>query len=353
MSLEVDYPEESAEDLYENAPCGFVSTRIDGKIVKVNRTFENWTGFSRAQLLSDTRFQDLLAPGGKIYYETHFAPLLQMQGSVRELALEIERADGTRLPALINSVTRRDGMGRPQLIRTTVFDASDRRSYEQELLKSKREEQETALQLQRGLLSRSLPRVPGLELEMAYRPGLRGTEVGGDWGDAFVRNENEVVLVVGDVVGHGIAAAVEMGQLRSAVRALSGVGLGPSAVLHALDRYSDRHGVGKMATLVCAQLDCTSGRLDYACAGHPPPLVISPKRAPEFMWSGRSTPISYTADEPPATRPHVLSPQERRCSSSRTGLSSAGRAHSMPAWSVCMPREMTDAVKASPALSRS
>ncbi len=118
---------DTAEDLFERAPCGYVSTRMDGTIVKVNRTFEEWTGWTREGLVGARRLQDLLAPGARIYYDTHIAPLLLMQQEVREIAVEVLRADGGRLPALVNSVVRADAEGRPQVIRTTVFDASDRR----------------------------------------------------------------------------------------------------------------------------------------------------------------------------------------------------------------------------------
>ena len=73
--------EETAEDLYEHAPCGYISTLPDGTIVKINQTLLEWTQQSRDVLLSGTKFQSLLATGSKIYYETHYAPLLQMQGS--------------------------------------------------------------------------------------------------------------------------------------------------------------------------------------------------------------------------------------------------------------------------------
>lgn len=130
------------------------------------------------------RFQELLAPGARIYHETHYAPLLHMQGEVRGIAVEIVHADGGRLPALVNSVLRHDAEGRPQVIRTTIFDASDRRRYEQELLRARRREQEIARELQRGMLSGALPEADGLEVDVAYRPGVAGLEVGGDWYDA-------------------------------------------------------------------------------------------------------------------------------------------------------------------------
>ena len=85
--------------LYEDAPCGYLSTRPAATIVKVNRTLLEWTGYGRDELLG-RRFQDLLTAGGRIYHETHYAPLLRMQGAVREIALELVCADGRRLPVL-------------------------------------------------------------------------------------------------------------------------------------------------------------------------------------------------------------------------------------------------------------
>ena len=90
------------------------------------------------------RLHDLLAPGARIYYETHYAPLLQMQGRVREIAVELVRADGGRLPALLNSTLVCDEEGEPRVIRTTVFDASERRRYERELQRARSEAESRA-----------------------------------------------------------------------------------------------------------------------------------------------------------------------------------------------------------------
>jgi phosphoserine phosphatase RsbU/P len=72
-------PEESAQDLFENAPFGYLSTLPDGRIIKVNETFLTWTGHRAEDIVGRRRFQDLLTAGGRIYHETHFAPLLRMQ----------------------------------------------------------------------------------------------------------------------------------------------------------------------------------------------------------------------------------------------------------------------------------
>ncbi len=282
--------DDDLEDLLEHAPCGYLTTRLDGTIVRVNRTFEEWTGLRREELVERRRFQDLLSPGGRIYHDTHYAPLLQMQGSVRAIAVEIVRADRSRLPALVNSVVR-DG-----LVRTAIFDATDRRAYEQELVRAREREHEIALELQRSLLGGELPRAEALDVGVLYRPAVRGLEVGGDWYDAFwLEPGRRVALVVGDVVGRGLEAAATMGQLRSAVRALASTGLAPAPLLTALDLYARRHDVGQMATLAYAELDVEARALRFACAGHPPPVIAEPGHEARLAWEGRSVPLDAHA----------------------------------------------------------
>ncbi|MDX6717537.1 MAG: phosphoserine phosphatase RsbU/P [Baekduia sp.] len=297
-----ELPEDTHEELFEDAPCGYLTTRLDGTIVRVNRTLEALTGYSRTELLGQRAFQDLLTVGGRIYHETHYAPLLQMQGSVREIAVDLVRADGTTMPALINSVLRHDAAGAPRAIRTTVFDATDRRSYERELVRSRNREHEIGRQLQRGLLGGVLPGDPSLDLAVEYRPAVAGLEVGGDWYDAFWLGDRQIAVVVGDVVGRGIDAATTMGQLRSAVRALAATGLEPGALLEALDGYARRHAVGEMTTLSYATLDLDTGALAVACAGHPPPAIAEPGQAPAFVWGGRSTPLDATGEAVPRSQ---------------------------------------------------
>ncbi len=136
--------DERVEDLYEHAPCGYLSTLADGTIVKVNQTFIEWTDLSREALLSGTKFQSLLTVGSKIYYETHYAPLVHMQGFANEIALELVRADRRILPVLINARQRRDTDGTPLFNRITLFDSTDRRRYERELLLARRKAEQVA-----------------------------------------------------------------------------------------------------------------------------------------------------------------------------------------------------------------
>jgi PAS domain S-box-containing protein len=290
---------DSAEDLFEQAPCGYLATTPDGTILRVNRTFEQWTGLRREDLVGRRRFQELLTAGGRIYHETHCAPLLAMQGAIREIAVDIVCADGARLPALVNSVLHHDAEGCPEVVRTTVFDATDRRRYEEELLRGRERERHIAVELQRSMLPGALPEIDGVELGVTYQPAIRGLEIGGDWYDAFRLEDGGLGIVVGDVVGRGIHAAAAMGQLRSAFRALASTGLAPGALLEAMDGFSRRHDVGGLATIVYACVDLDSGRVRYACAGHLPPLIAEPGRLPRLLWEGRSLPLDAVDDRVP------------------------------------------------------
>jgi PAS domain S-box-containing protein len=144
LRIEAVLLEESAEELYEHAPCGYLSTLPDGSIVKVNQTFLDWTGTERGALLAGTKFQALLTIGSRVYYETHYAPLLRMQGRVNELAIEIRRQDGRTVPVLMNARQKCDDRGSPLFHRIMLFDATDRRRYERELLLARRKAERIA-----------------------------------------------------------------------------------------------------------------------------------------------------------------------------------------------------------------
>jgi sigma-B regulation protein RsbU (phosphoserine phosphatase) len=124
---------EDLEDLYENAPCGYMSLNPDGRIVKSNATLSVWTGFSQEELRGK-KLHDLLNIGGRIFFETHFAPLLRMQGFFHEVALDFITKDGSKIPALTNATERRDDNGNLLFTRITIFKAADRRRYERELV---------------------------------------------------------------------------------------------------------------------------------------------------------------------------------------------------------------------------
>jgi sigma-B regulation protein RsbU (phosphoserine phosphatase) len=124
---------EELEDLYENAPCGYLSLEPGGRIFKVNRTLAAWTGYAPEQLIGK-RLHDLLNIAGRIFYETHIAPLLRMQGFFNEVALDLMTDKGERLPVIANASERRGTDGAAISTRITFLKAIDRRRYERELL---------------------------------------------------------------------------------------------------------------------------------------------------------------------------------------------------------------------------
>lgn len=124
------------EDMVEDAPCGHVSLSPGGRIEYVNRTFRKWSGHGADQIIGK-RFSDFLTMAGRIYYETHIAPLLRMQGSFEEFAIDVIKADGQSLQMIANASERRDEAGKPLSIRLALIRATDRRRYEQELLRAR------------------------------------------------------------------------------------------------------------------------------------------------------------------------------------------------------------------------
>ena len=126
-------PIDDYRDLFENAPCGYLTIGSDGRITKVNATLTAWTGFEADKLVG-RRLHQFLNMAGRIYYETHIAPLLRMQGFFNEFALDFETAPGERLPVIANAAERRDADGALLFTALVVIKATDRRRYERQLV---------------------------------------------------------------------------------------------------------------------------------------------------------------------------------------------------------------------------
>jgi PAS domain S-box-containing protein len=143
-TLEDQALHESMQELYEQAPCGYILMLPDGRITRVNQTLVTWTGRSRSQLVESTRFQDLLTIPGKIFYENQYAPLLRLQGFVQGVAFDLVCQTREPLPVLVSSVQRLGRDGRPALTASILLDATDRRAYERELLLRRAEAEQLA-----------------------------------------------------------------------------------------------------------------------------------------------------------------------------------------------------------------
>lgn len=120
-------------DLYENAPCGYLTLAPDSRILTANVTFLDWTE-CRAEEIDGKRLHNLLGIGARIFFDTHIEPLLRMQGFANEIALDLLTASGGKLPMIANAVAQRDVSGVVRSTRITLFQAVHRRRLETSLI---------------------------------------------------------------------------------------------------------------------------------------------------------------------------------------------------------------------------
>ncbi len=166
------------------------------------------------------------------------------------------------------------------------------------------EQRRLAEELQRRLLPSDLDRIPGIELASRYLPA-GGESLGGDWYDVFMLSRGRIVVAVGDVVGHGLAAAAVMAQLRTALRAYAADDHPPAKVVEHVNRLMWSLGPNAMTTLAYAVITPDQELLELVIAGHPPPLVIDPAGAASFLplaggvALGTSTVARYRSDAHP------------------------------------------------------
>ena len=136
-------PEESAEELYENAPCGYISFLADGTIFRINNTLLHLLGYKdKDEVVQVKKIQDLFRIGGKIYFETHFFPLVKMQGFIKEINFDLLKKDGSYFPALLNVNQISFDEGTSSIYRASVLDITDRKKYEKVLLEGKEKAEE-------------------------------------------------------------------------------------------------------------------------------------------------------------------------------------------------------------------
>jgi anti-anti-sigma factor len=158
-------------------------------------------------------------------------------------------------------------------------------------------EHNVAQTLQRSLLPGRVPEFDRLALATRYLPGAPDVAAGGDWYDVLALDEHQVAIVVGDVVGQGAAAAAVMGQLRTVLAAYLLDDHGPAAALERLDRLAVRIPGALASTAAVMIVDLDSGRLSWARAGHPPPLLVEPDDV-RYLAEGAGGPLGVTRRPP-------------------------------------------------------
>jgi len=129
---------EPLQTFFDAAPCGLLSAASNGVVLAVNDTFLSWTGYERESLIGSRHFDELLTLPSRMYFETHYWPLLHIQGFVHEVALDLRRSNGSVLPALVSACGTHQADGTIGGLRYVVLAAEDRRAYERELLLERR-----------------------------------------------------------------------------------------------------------------------------------------------------------------------------------------------------------------------
>src|SRR3954469_25453700 len=160
--------------------------------------------------------------------------------------------------------------------------------------------------VQHSLLPPSLPLLPDLELSGSYHRASSVRVAGGDWYDAVPLGNGRIALVVGDAVGHGVPAAGAMSRLRGAMRASALLDPSPVAVIPALDAFAGQMDDVEGASVFYGVLDASTGRLTYAAAGHPAPLVIGSDGAPRFLPVVPRPPLGSVPDVTTQAAEHEL-----------------------------------------------
>lgn len=297
--------ETSVEDFWENAPCGHVITSPDGRIMRVNTTLSRWLGYDR-EVLQGRSFSELLTVSGRILYDTHFEPLLRMGGHLNGVTVDVVTADGTRLPMFLSANVKLDARRRPELLQIIVLDGADRRAYEVELLRARREAEDGRARvrafadtLRRALLPPVLTPPDGLDAVDHYFPAS-DEEVTGDFYDLFPLSQSTWGFFLGDVSGKGVDAAVVTALIRYTLRAAAVFDENPVTVLHKLNAVHRQSGGdrNRFCTLVYGKLTQSAGGFDVELAGggHPPPLLLGADGSAYYVDTTGGQAVGITSD---------------------------------------------------------
>ncbi len=173
-------------------------------------------------------------------------------------------------------------------------------------------ERRIAVALQRSMLPEEgvIPQLSGLEIAHHYRPSSNAAQVGGDWFDVIPLSGHRIALVVGDVMGHDIHAAANMGQLRTAMRTLAQLDLEPVDLLARLDETVQKGTTMKYATCVYAVFNIVTRECSIVSAGHPPPLLRHADGTTEIIAVSPGVPLGVAIDDPEFAATDLVLPED-------------------------------------------
>ncbi|MCL7424802.1 PP2C family protein-serine/threonine phosphatase [Streptomyces sp. YS415] len=228
------------------------------------------------------------------YWSPVNAPVLDDKGEVVLLVHRVEEVTG-----LIRAFGRRGGDSRDRVLEAELYTrARELQQVNERLRKAHAREREVALALQAAMLPPPGPSGPH-PAAVRYQPAIGALNVCGDWYDLVDLPDGGLAVAVGDVVGHGLAAACVMGQLRSALSAACRVADGPAQALDALGLYARSVDAAESSTAAAAFVDWGARSVRYSCAGHPPPALLRPDGAVIFLDQATDPPLGARPDHVP------------------------------------------------------
>ncbi len=266
---------------------------LEGTVLEVNDLAVEQCGYVREAVLDRPFWETAWWRGSaEVQVEIHEAVRVAAAGRIFRKVLPYWVADGSErvVDFAMNPIFGHDDIVR--FLHPTGIDITERTRAEEALRALEAEEREIAIGLQRALLPDRLITPAGISCTARYEAGSEALEVGGDWYDAFELADGRVAVTVGDVVGHGLAAAAAMGQLRTALAALSEDASSPGELLTRLDGFLARTRTTDFATVCYGVLDPNTGVFEYASAGHPPILLVEPSGRTRWLDDANSPPLS-------------------------------------------------------------
>ncbi|BCJ47057.1 hypothetical protein GCM10010168_34230 [Actinoplanes ianthinogenes] len=288
---------DAVREVFESSPillCGLAGP--DHRVIAANAAYRTATG--RDDLLGRPVIEVFPEIAGQQLYEMAdrvYRTGVPQAGQGWRAHLEREPGSGRLVEMYVDfTVSPRFGPdGRVAGLNYVGMDATDRVLEQQgarleatEAARRYEEAREVITALQRQLLPAGLPVLPAAQIAGSYLPADAGDAAGGDWFDAVPVSGGRIALVVGDVVGHGVAASAAMGQLRAVLHDRLDESGDPLVAIAAADRMARRLPGARAATVCVAVLDPAGGALAYCSAGHPPPLIAGPDTARYLSCAG-------------------------------------------------------------------
>jgi PAS domain S-box-containing protein len=255
--------------------------RPDGSGEYFSGSWLRYTGLSAEQSQREGLFA-AIHPEDRVRVRTMWLRSLR-GGAVFDVEFRMRRHDGAYRWFLTRATPLRDDAGAIVRWFGTCTDVDAQKTAQRELERQFELAHRVSDAFQHASLPAVLPEVPGLRFSAVYEAGRREASVGGDWYDALRLLDGRIMLSIGDVAGSGLGAAVTMSAVRQAIRGAAQIHAEPLAVLEAADRTLREESSDRIVTAFVGVFDPITHALDYACAGHPPPLHRRPDGSVEEL----------------------------------------------------------------------